>query len=288
MASWVLGVLGGSGLYAIDGLAGAEWREVETPWGPPSDELLFGRLGAVDLVFLPRHGRGHRLAPGEVPARANIHALKAVGCTDLLSVSAVGSLREDLEPGRFVVVDQFVDRTVARPRTFFGDGVVAHISLAEPVCPVLSGMAADAARTAGAPVTAGGTYLAIEGPALSTKAESRLYRQWGMDVIGMTAMPEARLAREAELPYACVGMVTDWDCWRDDVAHVEVSNVLEQLAANAQTGTRLIEAFAQALPPTRAPSPLDTVLDSALITPPEAIGAEARARLGAILARRLA
>lgn len=287
MGDWVIGVLGGSGLYAIDGLADAEWRTVETPWGPPSDALLFGRVGDVRLVFLPRHGRGHGLAPGEVPARANIHALKAAGCTDLLSVSAVGSLREDLEPGRFVIVDQFVDRTVARPGTFFGDGVLAHVSLAEPVCPRLSGLAADAARAAGAPVTEGGTYLAIEGPALSTKAESRLYRQWGMDVIGMTAMPEARLAREAELPYACVGMVTDWDCWRDDVAHVEVSNVLEQLAANAQTGTRVVEAFARGLPGERAPSPLDTVLDTALITPPEAIGADARARLEVLLARRL-
>ncbi len=265
---WVIGVIGGSGLYAIDALEDAAWRTVGGPFGAPSDAVLTGRIGHVRFAFLPRHGRGHRLPPGDVNARANIDALKRLGCTDVLAISSVGSLREALAPGRFVVVDQFIDRTVARPSSFFGPGLVAHVSMADPVCARLSALAADAAEAAGAGVTRGGTYLAMEGPQFSSRAESMLYRQWGCDVIGMTAMPEAKLAREAELPYALVGMVTDYDCWRSDVAHVEVSEVIRQLGANAAVARRLVAELARMLPAERAPSPIDTVLDQALITDP--------------------
>ena len=268
MAEWTIGVIGGSGLYAIDALEDAEWCDIESPFGQPSDQLLSGRVGHVRFIFLPRHGRGHRLPPSAVNARANVDALKRAGCTDLLAISSVGSLREELEPGRFVVVDQFVDRTVSRPSSFFGPGLVAHVSMAEPVCPRLSAFAADAAALAGAPVAKGGTYLAMEGPHFSTKAESALYRQWGCDVIGMTAMPEAKLAREAELPYALVGMVTDYDCWRSDIAHVEVADVILQLGTNAAVARRLVLELARLLPPERTASRLDTVLDTALITDP--------------------
>ena len=285
--SWTLGVLGGSGLYNLDELVDAEWRAVDTPWGPPSDELLFGRLGPVRLVFLPRHGRGHRIPPHEVNARANIDALKRAGCTDLLAISSVGSLREELAPGHFVVVDQFIDRTVSRPPSFFGTGLVAHVSMAEPVCPRLSAFASAAVERAGAPAVAGGTYLAMEGPQFSTRAESRLYRQWGADVIGMTAMPEARLAREAELPYALVGMVTDYDCWREEAAFVEVAQVLEQMAANGEAARRTLAEFVRALPAERASSPLDTVLDHALVTAPNVRDPEMLARLDAVAGRVL-
>ncbi|WP_375428245.1 S-methyl-5'-thioadenosine phosphorylase [uncultured Sphingomonas sp.] len=268
MGEWTIGVIGGSGLYAIDALEDAERRTIDGPFGEPSDVLLCGRIGSVRFVFLPRHGPGHRLPPGAVNARANIDALKRAGCTDVLAISSVGSLREELEPGRFVVVDQFIDHTVARPSSFFGPGLVAHVSMAEPVCPRLSAFAADAAAAAGAPTTKGGTYLAMEGPHFSTRAESALYRQWGCDVIGMTAMPEAKLAREAELPYALVGMVTDYDCWRSDAPPVEVADVIARLGANASVARRLIEKLARLLPPERTASPLDTVLDFALITDP--------------------
>ncbi|WP_375403034.1 S-methyl-5'-thioadenosine phosphorylase [uncultured Sphingomonas sp.] len=268
MGGWTIGVIGGSGLYAIDALEEPERRTIDGPFGEPSDTLLCGRIGAVRFVFLPRHGPGHRLPPGAVNARANIDALKRAGCTDVLAISSVGSLREELEPGRFVVVDQFVDHTVARPSSFFGPGLVAHVSMAEPVCPRLSAFAADATAAAGAPTAKGGTYLAMEGPQFSSRAESALYRQWGCDVIGMTAMPEAKLAREAELPYALVGMVTDYDCWRSDVAPVEVADVIARLGANASVARRLVEELARLLPPERTASPLDTVLDFALITDP--------------------
>ena len=287
MSGWTIGVIGGSGLYAIDELTDAEWLDVETPWGAPSDQLLTGRLGHVRFVFLPRHGRGHRLPPGEVNARANIDALKRAGCTDVVAISAVGSLREELPPGRFVVVDQFIDRTVARPSSFFGPGMVAHVSMADPTCPRLSALCAGAAEAAGAPVTRGGTYLAMEGPQFSSRAESLLYRQWGCDVIGMTAMPEAKLAREAELPYALVGMVTDYDCWRGSEKSVEVAAVIAQLMANAELGRRLVVELAQALPEERTPSPIDTVLDSALITAPDARDAAMLGKLDAICARVL-
>ena len=265
---WTIGIIGGSGLYALDALEDAEWRRVDTPWGQPSDELLFGRIGAVNLVFLPRHGRGHRIPPSEVNARANIDALKRAGCTDILAISSIGSLREELPPGHFVVVDQFVDRTVARVSSFFGTGLVAHVSMADPVCPRLSEMAARAVAAAGGGVTRGATYLAMEGPQFSSRAESIMYRGWGADVIGMTAMPEAKLAREAEMPYALIGMVTDYDCWREESAFVEVSQVIAQMQANGETARRTVASFIAGLPEVREASPLDTVLDHAMITDP--------------------
>jgi 5'-methylthioadenosine phosphorylase len=285
MAGWVLGVIGGSGLYGLEGLQRARWTRVDTPLGTPSDELLIGELAGGRLVFLPRHGRGHPLPPGAIDARANIDALKRAGCTDILSIAAVGSLREALAPGAFVVVDQFVDRTQGRPGSFFGPGLVAHVSMAEPVCPRLSLFAAEAARAAGAPVVEGGTYVAIEGPQFSTKAESELYRSWGCDVVGMTAMPEAKLAREAELPYAAVAMVTDYDCWRD--RHVEVSHVLEVLEANAAKARALVVHLVRALPSERAPSPIDHALDGAIITAPAARDPAMIKKLSAIAGRAL-
>jgi len=287
VSDWTIGVLGGSGLYELDGLEDAAWRAVDTPWGSPSDELLFGRLGHVRLVFLPRHGRGHGIPPHEVDARANIDALKRAGCTDVLAISSIGSLREELEPGRFVVVDQFIDRTVSRPSSFFGTGLVAHVSMAEPVCARLSAFAAAAVERAGAPVAQGGTYLAMEGPQFSSRAESLLYRQWGADVIGMTALPEARLAREAELPYALIGMVTDYDCWREEAAFVEVAQVIERMTANGAAARRTLTEFVRALPERREPSPLDTVLDHALITPPDARDPALLAKLDAVAGRVL-
>jgi 5'-methylthioadenosine phosphorylase len=288
MSEWTIGIIGGSGLYDIEALEEAQWVAVETPWGAPSDELLIGRLYGVRFVFLPRHGRGHRIPPGEVNFRANVDALKRAGCTDLVAISAIGSLREELAPGRFVVVDQFIDRTVARNSSFFGPGLVAHVSMAEPVCERMSGLMAAAAETAGAEVARGGTYLAMEGPQFSSRAESNLYRAWGCDVIGMTAMPEAKLAREAELPYALVGMVTDYDCWREGEAAVEVSAVIAQLMSNAATARRMIGQLARALPKERTPSPLDTVLDSALITALDAGDPAMLARLDAVCRRVLA
>lgn len=288
MGEWTIGIIGGSGLYAMDAVEEAQWIAVETPWGPPSDELLVGRIEGVRFAFLPRHGRGHRLSPTHVNARANIDALKRAGCTDIVAISAIGSLREALAPGRFVVVDQFIDRTSARERSFFGPGVVAHVPLADPVCPRLSEVAARAAEAAGAAVTRGATYLAMEGPQFSTRAESELYRQWGCDVIGMTAMPEARLAREAELPYALIGMVTDYDCWRSGEEDVDIADILARLGENAATAQRLIVELARALPAERAPSPIDTVLDTALITPAAARDRAHMAKLDAICRRVLA
>ena len=285
MDEWVLGVIGGSGLYALEGLADARWTRVDSPFGEPSDELLSGRIGGVQLVFLPRHGRGHPLPPGAINARANIDALKRAGCTDILSISAAGSLREALAPGTFVVVDQFIDHTTRREASFFGPGLTAHVSMADPVCPRLSHQAADAARSVGAPVVEGGTYLAMEGPQFSTRAESNLYRSWGCYVIGMTGMPEAKLAREAELPYASLAMITDYDCWRD--SDVEVSQILEVLAANAEAARALVRRLAETLPPSREPSPIDTCLDGAIITAPAARDPAMIARLSAIAGRAL-
>jgi 5'-methylthioadenosine phosphorylase len=287
MGEWVIGIIGGSGLYAIDALEDAQWLAVDTPWGPPSDELLMGRIAGIRFVFLPRHGRGHRLPPGSVNARANVDALKRAGCTDILAISAIGSLREELEPGRFVAVDQFIDRTVTRAASFFGPGFAAHVSMADPVCPRLSALAADAAEAAGAPVARGGCYVAMEGPQFSTRAESRMYRAWGGDVIGMTAMPEAKLAREAELPYALVGMVTDYDCWRDG-DEADVANIVARLHANADTACRLVAALAHSLPGERAPSPIDTNLDKAVITAPAARDPVMAAKLDAVCKRLLA
>jgi 5'-methylthioadenosine phosphorylase len=285
MSEWTIGILGGSGLYEMDALEEAQWIAVDTPWGAPSDELLVGRLHGVRFVFLPRHGRGHRIPPSQVNARANVDAMKRAGCTDLVAISAVGSLREELAPGRFVIVDQFIDRTFAREKSFFGKGLVAHVSMADPVCPRLCGLLAGAAEGAGAQVARGGTYLAMEGPQFSSRAESELYRSWGCDVIGMTAMPEAKLAREAELPYALVGMVTDYDCWRQGEEAVEVSAIIAQLTANAAAARRTVEAFAGALPAERAPSPIDTALDSAIITAPGARDPAMLAKLDAVCRR---
>jgi 5'-methylthioadenosine phosphorylase len=287
MSEWTIGIIGGSGLYEVDALEEAQWVAVDTPWGRPSDELLIGRIHGVRFVFLPRHGRGHSIPPSDVNARANIEALKRAGCTDVIAISAVGSLREELAPGHFVIVDQFVDRTFAREKSFFGRGLVAHVSMAEPVCERLSALAAAAAEAAGANVAKGGTYLAMEGPQFSSRAESELYRQWGCDVIGMTAMPEAKLAREAELPYALAGMVTDYDCWRVGEEAVEVSKVIAQLMANADAARKLVVELAKALPAVREPSPIDTVLDSALVTAPAARDPAVLAKLDAICRRVL-
>lgn len=287
MTQWTIGIIGGSGLYEVDGLEDAQWIAVDTPWGKPSDELLIGTINGIKFVFLPRHGRGHRLSPGDINARANIDALKRAGCTDVLSISAVGSLREDLPPGRFLVADQFIDRTLARPNSFFGEGLVAHVSMADPVCPRLSKIALKAAQLAGADVTEGGTYLAMEGPQFSTRAESQMYRNWGCDIIGMTAMPEARLAREAELPYALVGMVTDYDCWREEEDGVVVADVLKVLHLNAGVARRLVLELAAHLPAVREPSPIDSCLDHAIITAPQARDPMMKARLGAVAGRAL-
>jgi 5'-methylthioadenosine phosphorylase len=231
----VLGIIGGSGVYGIDGLEGATWKHVSTPWGEPSDELLLGRLSGVDVVFLPRHGRGHVQTPSTINYRANFDALKQVGCTDVVSVSACGSLKAELPPGTFVLADQFIDRTVGRERTFFGPGLVAHVSLAHPVCPRLLEALTHAAADAQLASKTGGTYITIEGPQFSTLAESNLYRSWGCDVIGMTAMPEVRLAREAELPYAIVAMVTDFDCWHAPINGAPRTTMSRMAAATCST-----------------------------------------------------
>ena len=289
MSKWVIGVIGGSGLYEIDGLENAEAVRVETPWGSPSDELIKGQVGDVELVFLPRHGKGHRLSPTTVPYRANIDALKRLGCTDVLSISACGSLQEQYAPGEFVMVDQFIDRTFAREKSFFGNGMVAHVSLAQPVCARLSAALGEAARQIGISVHEGGTYLAMEGPQFSSVAESRLYRDvWGADVIGMTNMPEAKLAREAELDYATVAMVTDYDSWRPQ-GEVDVTAILATLAGNTENAARLIAAVAPRLGGQRPPCPhgCDRALEYALITAPEARDSAVLARLDAVAGRVL-
>ncbi|MED5206947.1 MAG: S-methyl-5'-thioadenosine phosphorylase [Pseudomonadota bacterium] len=285
MSDWTIGIIGGSGLYAIDALEDAQWIPVQSPWGAPSDEILCGTIGHVRVRFLPRHGRGHRLAPSTLDARANIDALKRAGCTDILAISAVGSLSEDLAPGRFVTVDQFIDNTKGRPASFFGDGFVAHVSMADPVCDRLSKHAAKAVLASGGDCTEGATYLAMEGPQFSTRAESRLYRHWGAEVIGMTAMPEARLAREAELPYALLAMVTDYDCWREDGDTVDVAQVIAQMQDNAELARKAVELFCRSLPRQRTPSPIDRALDNAVITAPDKRDRGAMARLDAIAGR---
>ena len=268
MAKTVLGIIGGSGVYDIAGLEHARWDRVVSPWGEPSDQLLFGRLAGVDMIFLPRHGRGHVHSPTTINYRANIDALKRAGATDVISVSACGSFRENLAPGTFAIVDQFIDRTHAREMSFFGKGFVAHVSMAHPVCPKLADALVEACTEEDIPHAKGGTYLAMEGPQFSSLAESNLYRSWGCDVIGMTAMPEAKLAREAELPYALVAMVTDYDCWHPDHDHVTVDQVVKILTANADNARRLVARAAPKLGPERTPSPLgvEHVLDTAVIT----------------------
>lgn len=287
MSDWTIGIIGGSGLYAIDALEDAQWIPIQSPWGRPSDEVLCGTIGHVRVRFLPRHGRGHRIAPSTINARANIDALKRAGCTDILAISAVGSLSEDLAPGRFVTVDQFIDNTKGRPSTFFGDGFVTHVSMADPVCPRLAKHAAKAVTGAGGECTEGATYLAMEGPQFSTRAESRLYRHWGAEVIGMTGMPEARLAREAELPYALLAMVTDYDCWREEGEAVDLAQVVEQMEQNSKLARKAVEAFCKGLPRKRSPSPIDHALDDAVITATEQHDRAALAKLDAIAGRLL-
>ena len=285
----VIGLIGGSGLYDIDGLEERRWEQVETPWGAPSDALLFGRLAGVRCVFLPRHGRGHRAPPSRLNYRANIDALKRAGCTEVISLSAVGSLNGELPPGHFVIVDQFIDRTFAREKSFFDTGCVAHVSMAHPVCPRLGDALAKAAEQLGLPARRGGTYLVMEGPQFSTKAESELYRAWGCDVIGMTNMPEAKLAREAELCYATVAMVTDFDCWHPDHDHVTVEQVVKLLFANADKARALVKTVVPMLGERRGPCPAgcDRVLENAIITAPEMRDPDLVAKLDVVAGRVL-
>ena len=285
----MIGVIGGSGVYQIDGLEGARWVSVRSPFGAPSDDVLVGRLGGLPIAFLPRHGRGHVHTPSTVPYRANIDALKRLGVTDVVAVSAVGSLRVDYAPGDFVIVDQYIDRTVARETSFFGPGCVAHVSLAQPTCPRLSAACHDAAKAAGIKTHQGGTYLAMEGPQFSTLAESRLYRSWGCDVIGMTGMPEAKLAREAELCYASVAMVTDFDCWHECHGAVDVSKVIQTLTANSSSAGSLITLLPALLDANRLACPhgCDHALDHALMTAPDKRDPALLARLDAVARRVL-
>ncbi len=279
----MLGIIGGSGIYQIAGLEGASWVAVDTPWGRPSDDLLIGRLGGLAVAFLPRHGRGHVHPPSLVPYRANIAALKIAGVTDVLAVSACGSLRADYRPGDVVVVDQLIDRTIAREASFFGPGLVAHVGLADPTCARLSALIAGPAR-----VHRSGTYIAMEGPQFSTRAESALYRSWGADVIGMTASPEAKLAREAELCYALAAMVTDYDCWHPGDA-VDVAQVVATLAANADSARTMVAQVAAALPRDRAPCVCgcDRALTHAVMTAPDRRDPAMVARLMPIAGRVL-
>jgi len=289
MARHVIGIIGGSGLYEIDGLADVEWRRVESPFGRASDEFCFGSLDGQPVVFVPRHGRGHVLPPSEIDFRANVDALKRCGVTDIVSLSAVGSLREDLVPGDFVVIDQFIDRTFARAKSFFGRGCVAHVSMAHPVCGRIGDALIAAGKQAGMALKRGGTYLVMEGPQFSSLAESELYRSWKCDVIGMTNMPEAKLAREAEICYATVAMVTDYDCWHPGHDAVTVDMVVGFLLANAEKAKALI----------RCVIPLMSVvvgacrqgcrhaLDQALITAPEQRDPRLLARLDAVAGRVL-
>jgi 5'-methylthioadenosine phosphorylase len=289
VAKTVLGVIGGSGVYEIAGLENARWQKVDSPWGEPSDALLFGRLSGIDMVFLPRHGRGHVHSPSTINYRANIDALKRAGVTDVISVSACGSFREELAPGHFVLADQFIDRTHAREKSFFGKGFVAHVSMAHPVCPRLVDALAEAARDENIPHERGGTYLAMEGPQFSSLAESKLYRSWGCDLVGMTAMPEAKLAREAELPYAIVAMVTDFDCWHPDHDHVTVDDVVRVLLQNAEKARALVRRVAPKLGPERTPSPLgiERTLDTAIITSADKRDPELFKKLDAVAGRVL-
>jgi 5'-methylthioadenosine phosphorylase len=285
----VIGVIGGSGLYDIEGLTNREWRAVETPWGAPSDDLLFGTLKGVDCVFLPRHGRGHKLSPTHLNYRANIDALKRAGVTHVLSLSAVGSLKEELPPGHFVIVDQFIDRSFAREKSFFGEGIVAHVSMAHPVCPKLGDILESSARALNLPVSRGGTYMVMEGPQFSTKAESELYRSWGCSVIGMTNMPEAKLAREAELHYATVAMVTDYDCWHETHEHVTVDAVVKVMTANAANARALVRHAVPLIGAAEAgcKAGCDTALDFAVMTAPDARDPTLAAKLDAVAARVL-
>ncbi len=288
-SSPAIGIIGGSGIYELEGLKGAQWKAVTGPFGKPSDELLVGELDGQRLVFLPRHGRGHKFSPTDINFRANIDALKRLGVTDVLALSAVGSLREDLAPGTFVLVDQFIDRTFARVKTFFGTGCVAHVSMAHPVCARLGDAVAAAAGEAGLKLARGGTYVVMEGPQFSTRAESELYRSWGAAVIGMTNMPEAKLAREAELCYATIAMVTDYDTWHEGHASVTVQQVVATLTANIASARTLLT---RALPrlrgrPTPCPHGCDRALENAVMTAPTSRDPAVLARLDAVAGRVL-
>ena len=285
----VIGVIGGSGIYDIDGLENARWERVASSFGEPSDDLLFGELAGQKMVFLPRHGRGHRLHPTGVNYRANIDALKRAGVTEILSVSACGSLREDLPPGTFVIADQFIDRTIHREKSFFGPGLVAHVALGHPVCGRLGDAVEAACREVGIDAVRGGTYLAMEGPQFSTVAESNLYRSWGCDVIGMTNMPEAKLAREAEMCYATVAMVTDFDCWHPDHDHVTVDAIIKVLLENAEKGRSLVKQVTPKLSGRRETCShgCHTALEHALITAPDARDPAMIQKLSAVAGRVL-
>jgi 5'-methylthioadenosine phosphorylase len=285
----VLGIVGGSGFYNLPGMENARWEHVDSPFGKPSDEILFAEIEGLPLRFLPRHGRGHKVPPSAINYRANIDALKRAGVTDLVSVSACGSLKEDYAPGHFVLVDQFIDRTFAREKSFFGAGLVAHVSVADPVSPLLVDALEAAAKAEGIAHSRGGTYLVMEGPQFSTRAESNLYRSWGCDVIGMTNMPEAKLAREAEICYATVAMVTDYDCWHDDHAAVDVASIIAVMIANTEKAQRLVTRLAKDFPREHPACPIgsDRALDVALITAPEARDAALLARLDAVAGRVL-
>jgi 5'-methylthioadenosine phosphorylase len=289
MTQSVLGIVGGSGLYDIPTLENVHWEAIASPWGEPSDRVLFADLDGLPVRFLPRHGRGHKIPPSAINFRANIDALKRAGVTDLVSVSACGSLKEELPPGHFVVVDQFIDRTFARSKSFFGPGCVAHVSMADPVSPLLATAVEEAAAAEGIAVTRGGTYLVMEGPQFSTRAESELYRSWGCSVIGMTNMPEAKLAREAEICYATLAMVTDYDCWHDDHGHVDVATVIRVLSENVDKAHRLIERLARSFPREHPPCPIgsDRALNVAIITPPAARDPALLAKLDAVAGRVL-
>ncbi len=288
--STMIGVIGGSGVYDIEGLKDAEWRTVESPWGAPSDDILTGTLDGVSMAFLPRHGRGHVHSPTTVPYRANIDALKRLGVTDVVSVSACGSFRDEMAPGDFVIVDQFIDRTFAREKSFFGSGCVAHVSVAHPTCPRLGDVCETAAKDAGVNVHRGGTYLAMEGPQFSSLAESKMYREvWGCDVIGMTNMPEAKLAREAELCYASVAMITDYDSWHPDHGEVDITQISATLMGNATNARELVTRLPGLLGPDRAPCPhgCDRALEFAVITQPDKRDPALVAKLDAIAGRVL-
>ena len=285
-----IAIIGGSGIYDIDGLAGATWTDVETPWGAPSDQVLTGTLNDVDMVFLPRHGRGHVYSPTTVPYRANIDALKRLGVTDVISVSACGSFRDEMAPGDFVVVDQFIDRTFAREKSFFGTGCVAHVSVAHPTCPRLSAACVQAASDAGITVHNGGTYLAMEGPQFSSIAESKMYREsWGADVIGMTNMPEAKLAREAELCYASVAMITDYDSWHPEHGSVDITSIIATLQGNAGKARDLVGRLPALLGQERddCPHGCDKALEFAIMTAPDKRDPDLIAKLDAIAGRVL-
>ncbi len=289
MTKTVLGIVGGSGFYNLPGLENAQWQRIAGPWGAPSDDILFAELEGLPVRFLPRHGRGHKLSPSDINYRANIDALKRAGVTDLVSVSACGSLKEKYAPGHFVLPDQFIDRTFAREKSFFGAGCVAHVALGDPISPLLFQAVGAAAEAEAIICHTGGTYLAMEGPQFSTRAESNLYRSWDCDVIGMTNMPEAKLAREAEICYATIAMVTDYDCWHSEHAHVDVAAIIEIMQHNTEKAQRLVRRLAETLPREHPACPIgsDRALDVAIITSKGARDPELVSKLDAIAGRVL-